>query len=144
MKVYRVLGHTIAFCVVLQATWIALANFTLIHGVDGGDVIDKSYEGNYANGLHALFGMLLIPLLAIVLMITSFFVKVPGGIRWAGFVLLAVVVQIALAFTAFSVPVVGALHGINAFVVLGLAEYSARRAGGPGPSEVPADAAASA
>ena len=48
--------------------------------------------------------------------------------KWAGFVLLAVILQVALAFTAFGVPAVGALHGINAFVVMGLAGYAGRRA----------------
>ena len=44
--------------------------------------------------LHSLVGMVLIPLLAIVLLIISFFAKIPGGVKWAGFVFLAVVLQV--------------------------------------------------
>lgn len=124
---YKGIAHTIAVCVVLQATWIALATFVLISDVDDGKVIDKNYEGNFANGLHGIFGMMVMPLLAIALLIVSFLAKIPGGSKWAGFVLLAVVVQIVLGFVAFGVPAVGALHGINAFIVLGLALITGRR-----------------
>ena len=72
--------------------------------------------------------MMVIPLLALLLFIVSFFAKFDGGVKWAGFVLLAVVVQVVLAFVAFGVPAIGALHGINAFVVLGLAGHCARKA----------------
>jgi hypothetical protein len=126
---YRVIAHLISLCVVLQATWIALGSFLLFKDVDGGKVIDKSYEGNYANGLHGIFGLMVIPLLALVLLVVSFFTKSPGASKWAGFVVLAVVVQIAVGFLAFGFPAIGALHAINAFVLLWLAELAARRAG---------------
>ena len=37
--------------------------------------------------------MMLIALLAIVLLIISFFAKIPGGVKWAGFVFAAVLLQ---------------------------------------------------
>jgi hypothetical protein len=129
--VYMWLGRLIALGVLLQAMFIALGFFTVAHEIDDGTVFDKNYVENHSNfglDMHGLFGTLIIPVLVLLFLIVSFFAKVPGGAKWAGFTFLAVVVQIVLAFTAFGVPAVGALHGLNAFIVLGLAAYSARRA----------------
>ena len=128
---YKWLGHLIALGVLLQAMWIAFGFFTVAHRIDDGTTIDKNYvENNTIFGLdmHGLFGMMIIPLLGLLFFIVSFFAKVPGGVKWAGLTLLAIVVQVFLAFVAFGAPVVGLLHGLNAFVLLGLAELSARRA----------------
>jgi hypothetical protein len=78
--------------------------------------------------MHGLFGTGIIPLLAILLLIVSFFAKIPGGSKWAGYVFLAVVVQIVLAFLAFGVPALGFLHPVNAFVLMGVAATAGRRA----------------
>jgi hypothetical protein len=141
-KAYQALAFLIAICVVLQATWIGLATFILIGDLDDGKTIDKNYDGNWADSLHGIFGTAVIPLLAIVLLIVSFFAKIPGGSKWAGYVFLAVVVQIFLAFLAFGVPVLGFLHPINAFVLMGVAATAGRRARliGDAPG-VPAEAA---
>ena len=48
----------------------------------------------------SLSGMMIIPALALIFLIVSFFAKVPGGIAWAAYVLLAVVVQVALGDAA--------------------------------------------
>lgn len=127
-QTYRVLAISIAIGVVLQATFVALAWFIVIKDLDDGSVIDKDYDGNVGHALHSIFGMMVIPLIAIVLFVISFFAKIDGGVKWAGYVLLAVILQIALAFIAFGVPAIGALHGLNAFVVAGLAGYAGRRA----------------
>ena len=71
---------------------------------------------------------MIMPILGLLLFVFSFFAKFPGAVKLGGFTFLAIIVQVVLAFVAFGVPVVGALHGINAFVVFGLAAYSARRA----------------
>ncbi len=130
-QTYRALALLIAIGVLVQAATIALAWFITLHDLDNGLVIDKSYDGNFGHGLHSIIGMVVIPLLAIALFVVSFFAKVPDGVRWAGFVLLAVVLQVALAFIAFGVPAVGALHGLNAFVLAGLAGMAGRRAAMP-------------
>jgi hypothetical protein len=77
-----------------------------------------------------------LPLLGIALLVVSFFVKAPGAVKWAGFTLLAIVVQVALAFIAFGVPAIGALHGLNAFLVIGVAEATARRVDAAAPAAV--------
>jgi hypothetical protein len=133
---YRVLGYLIAALVVVQAALIALAVFGLGSWVEGGHDLTKSalesgstsISGSVGFMLHGMIGEMLIPLLAIVMLVVSFFAKIPGGVKWAGFVVLAVIVQIALAMIAHGVWGVGALHGINAFVLAGLASAAAARA----------------
>ncbi|MEU4190639.1 hypothetical protein AB0E69_01980 [Kribbella sp. NPDC026611] len=127
---YRVLGILIAVSVVLQAMFIALGWFIALKDVDGGLVIDKNYDGNIGHTLHGQFGMMVIPILALLLLISSFFAKVPGGIKWALYVFGLVVLQIALAFLSFAAPVVGLLHGLNAFALAAVASMASRRAAG--------------
>lgn len=125
---YRVLAFLIAAAVVLQAMWIVLGNFIMIHDVEEeGLVVDKNYEANFAQVMHGNFGMMVIPLLAILLLIISFFAKVPGGVKWALIVFGLVALQITLAFVSFGVPAVGALHALNAFALMGCAAMAGRR-----------------
>jgi hypothetical protein len=124
---YKVLAHLIALGVLIQAAAVAGGWFGAINDVDGGAVINEDYEGNFGHMVHWLVGMNVMPLLGLILFIVAFFAKLPGGVKWAGFTFLAIIVQIVLAFISFGVPVIGALHGLNAFVVLGLALYTGRR-----------------
>jgi hypothetical protein len=129
-QTYRVLAGLIALGVVAQAAFVALGWFIALHDLDDGKVLTEDYDGNVGHALHSVFGSLVIPLLAIILFVISFFAKIDGGVKWAGYVLLAVILQIVLAFVSFGVPAIGALHGINAFVVAGLAGGAARLAAG--------------
>lgn len=126
---YKGIAHAIAVCVVLQAAWIALGTFWLFSDVEDGAIVTEDYDYNAGQALHSVFGMMLIPLLAIALLVVSLLAKVPGGTKWAGFVFLAVVVQVVLAILSYAVPALGVLHGLNAFVLIGVAELAARRVG---------------
>jgi hypothetical protein len=132
-SVYRVLAGLIALGVVVQAMAIAVAWFTAIKDVDDGLVIDKNYDGNWGHSLHGTNGMMVIPLLALLLLIVSFFAHVDGGIRWALYVVGLVALQIVLAFLSFGVPSLGALHGLNALAILVVSIMAYRRAAGPQP-----------
>ena len=135
---YRALAYLLAGLVLVQAAAIAYAIAGLGYWVsEDGGVLDKAlmesddpeFSGLTGFMVHGMNGMMVIPLLSLVLLIVSFFAKIPGGVKWAGFVLLAVVAQIALAFGAFAAaPVLGWLHGMNALVIVGLAINAARRA----------------
>jgi hypothetical protein len=127
-SIYRTLAALIAVGVLVQVMAIALGWFTAIKDMDDGLVIDKNYDGNFGHQLHGIVGMNVIPLLAILLLIVSFFAKVAGGVKWALIVVGVVVLQIALAFVSFGVPVIGALHGANALVLLAVAGIAAKRA----------------
>ncbi len=131
---YRVIAGLISLGVVVQAASIAYAMFAIAHEVDSGTVIDKNYvehsTGSEGIGfaIHAIDGQMVIPLLALVLLVVSFFAKVAGGVKWAAFTFLAVVVQVVLAFVSFGAPVAGFLHGLNALVVFSLGVFAARKA----------------
>ncbi|MDQ3663616.1 MAG: hypothetical protein M3353_03020 [Actinomycetota bacterium] len=126
----------------VQAATIALAWFTTLHDIDNGFVVDKDFEGNVGHLLHGMIGIMVMPVLALILLIVSFFAKVPGGVKWAGLVLLAVILQVVLAIISFDVPAIGALHGINALVLAGVAGMAAARAGSAAPDRKTEPAAA--
>src|SRR4051812_23105553 len=120
-QTYRVVAELIALGVLVQAGAIAAGWFTAIHDVDNGLVIDDNYDGNVFHGIHGFVGFNIMPLLGLILLVVSFFAakSVPGARKWAGIVFGLIVLQVALALFAFSVPALGALHGINALAVLG-------------------------
>jgi hypothetical protein len=131
---YRVLGTLLAIGVFVQAASIAFALFQISKEIDDGAVIDKNYvdsnSGSAGLGfaIHAIDGQMVIPLIALLLLIVSFFAHVPGGVKLAVAAVVAVVVQVVLAFISFGIPGIGALHGINALVVLGIGISAARLA----------------
>ena len=122
-QTYRVLAGLIAIGVLVQAASVAFAWFDALSAVDAGTVIDGNYDGNAGHVIHGVVGMMVMPLLALILLIVSFFARtaVPDAVKWAGIVFGLTLLQVALAFAAFSAPVVGALHGINALAILGVA-----------------------
>lgn len=141
-SVYRALAGLIAIGVLVQAMSVALGWFTAIKDLDDGAVIDKNTEFNFGQSMHGMIGMMVIPALALLLLIVSFFAHVAGGVKWALIVVGLVVLQIALAFLAFfSAPAIGALHGLNAFALLWAAVVAARRAVSPpaAAAEAPAE-----
>jgi hypothetical protein len=127
---YRILAGLISVGVVVQAMAIAVGWFIALKDVDDGLVIDKNYDGNWGHSVHSIVGSMIIPLLALLLLIVSFFAHIDGGVKWALYVFGLVVLQIAFAFLAFAAPVVGALHGANALALLAVAGMAARRAAG--------------
>ena len=127
-QTYRVLAGLIAFGVVVQAASVAFGWFEVISAVDAGAVIDGNSGRNAGHLIHGTVGMMVMPLLALILLIVSFFAGkvVPGAAKWAGIVFGVTLLQVALAFAAFIVnPVLGALHGINALVLFGCAARAA-------------------
>jgi hypothetical protein len=130
-QTYRVLAGLIAIGVLVQAAAIAFGWFDAISEVDQGTVIDENYEGNAGHAIHAIVGMIVMPVLGLILLIVSFFAakEVPGAVKWGAIVFGLIVLQVALAFAAFSAPVVGALHGINALAIIGAAGRAGALAG---------------
>ncbi|HET7387851.1 MAG TPA: hypothetical protein VFJ19_14430 [Nocardioidaceae bacterium] len=146
-NVYKYLAYAIPVLVAVQAAAIALAAFGLFSYMDE-HTITKGTQPDTPGGIgfmiHGMNGQFLIPLVAIVLLIVSFFAKVPGGAKWAAFILLDVVVQVLLAFVSFGAPQLGFLHGLNALILFALGVYAARRvdtALATGPAAAPIQAA---
>jgi hypothetical protein len=141
-KTYQVLANTIAVLVVVQAGAIAWAFFGLTNEIDeNGMVISKaclesdagcgSFTAEWGFAIHMFFnGTLLIPLVALILLVVSFFAKVPGGVKYAGLVVVLIILQV-FVLPALSREVgsgFGALHGINALVLMGVAMMAGKRA----------------
>ncbi|GIH28677.1 hypothetical protein Aph01nite_69870 [Acrocarpospora phusangensis] len=120
---------------------VAIQSMSVVFGIAGqgkwiqeGGVLDKAviearefvFPEVIGYLIHGLNGTILIPLTALILLVSSFFTKVPGAVKWASLVLLAVAVQITLGMSASGLPVLGALHGLNALLLLGAAFYAAR------------------
>jgi len=144
VKAYRFLAFMIAVLVVVQAGAIALGFFGVNNWISdgGGHVIDKEFlectedcqsigSGDIGFAIHMFFnGLILIPLTSLVLLIVSFFAKVPGGVRWAAIIVVLVILQvIVLPVLSHEVGAgFGALHGVNALVLMGMAIMAGQRA----------------
>jgi heme A synthase len=134
-KVYRVLAYLVAAEVVVQAMAMVYAIAGLGKWVDSGGVFDKSVMESDQSPfpeilgiiIHGINGMMVIPLIALLLLISSFFARIPGAVKWAGLVLLLVIVQITLGLAGHAIPALGAMHGLNALLLFSTAVYTARR-----------------
>ena len=142
-KTYRVLGYLIAAEVVVQAMAIAYAMAGLGYWVaEDGGVLDKqvmesdslSFAGLGGFITHGVNGMMVIPVLALLFLVVSFFARLPGASKRAWAVLGLVVVQVALGILTHSLPFAAALHALNAFAILVVAFTAARRATADAPA----------
>jgi hypothetical protein len=128
--VYRFLAALIAVEVLVQAAAVAYGVFGIGKYVDDGHDLTKSMFEEDSNTsftglggliLHGMNGMMIIPLIALIFLIVSFFAKVPKGVLWALLTFVLVIVQVALGLFAHSVPALGILHGPNALLLFGVA-----------------------
>lgn len=135
---YRVLAYLIAAEVLIQAAAMAYAVSGLGKWIQDGGVLDKAtmdsgqslFPEEVGFMIHGINGQMLIPLLALVLLIISFFAKVPRGAMWAAGVFGLVVVQVLLGIFGRGLPFVALLHGANAIALFTVAFLAARRARG--------------
>ena len=135
MTVYRVVGYAIAALVIVQAASMAYAIAGLTTWVQEGGTLDKaamesrdlSFTGVGGFIVHGINGMMVIPVLTLLLLIISFFAKVPGGVKWALYTVAAVVVQVALGLFGHGLPLLGLLHGGNALILFSVAFMAAHR-----------------
>jgi hypothetical protein len=134
-NVYRGLAYLVALGVVVQAAAIAFGVFGLTSWVEGGGTLDKAtmessnthFTGDTGFAVHGLAGTAIIPLVALLLLIVSFFAKIPGGVKWALYVFVSVAVQVALGLLSHSVSSLGILHGVVALVLFWVALTAGRR-----------------
>ena len=96
---YRVLAFAIAAMVAVQAGAIGYAVFAQFKWIEEGHTFDQAAFDTGAPGtgafmFHALFAGAVL-LASLLMLIISFFAKIPHGVRWAVIVLIATIVQIA-------------------------------------------------
>ena len=136
-NVYRVLAYLLAIEVLVQAMAIAYAIAGLGKWVaDDGGVLNKQvldsesadFPGVGGFATHGINGTMIIPIIILLLLVVSFFAKVPGGVRKAAILFGLVVLQVFLGIFSHSVPFVIVLHALNAFGILGMAIMAGRSA----------------
>jgi hypothetical protein len=135
---YRVIAWIIAALVALQAAAIVFAISGLFAFIDSGGVVDGELDGDaIPEGIgifvHATVGGYALPLLALVLLIVSFFTRSRRAIWTAVALLVLMLIEVMLGYSGWSSPVAGALHGLNAMLVFTVAliaglDLGARRA----------------
>jgi len=132
----RLVVRLLAELVAVQAAAIGYAVFAQLSWIENGGTIDKasieSAPGTGAYIFHALDGGVVL-LLALALLVISFFAKIPQGVRWAVIVLVCTIVQIALGTLSHMLSAIGAVHGAVALVLFGVAVMAAMRARKPAP-----------
>lgn len=142
---YRILAFTVAGLVAFQAAVMVFAVAGLYGWVSDGNELTKShlegdsdleFTGSIGFMLHGIVGMNLIPLLALILLIISFFAKIPGGAKWAGGVFGLTILQVVLGLFGHETPYSGLLHGLNALVLFSVAVMTGRLASAAAPAEV--------
>jgi len=133
---YKFLAYAIDVLILVQAAMIAWAIFGFGKWIEDGNTMTKAkLEGNTFSFteergfmVHGINGEMVIPLVGLILLIISFFAKVPEGPKWAGMVFGGIVLQVLLGVFAHGLPFLGLLHGINALLLFGLAFRAARQA----------------
>ena len=139
-KTYRILADTIAVLVVVQAAMMVWAIAGLFTWIDEGATLDKSviegwenepptFEGSIGHFIHLMSGTFLIPLIGLLLLLVSFFAKVPRGVALAALIVVLIVIQYLAGFFAEpGMPYLGLVHGANAFILFGAAIMAAKSA----------------
>jgi hypothetical protein len=133
---YKVLAYLVVAEVAVQAMVMVWGIAGLVKWVDSGGVFDKGVMESEGSPpfpevagimVHIFNGFFVIPGLALLLLIVSFFTKVRGAIRWAAIVLALVVVQCLLGIFGHEFTAAAAVHGLNALALFGTAIYAGRR-----------------
>src|SRR6185295_13117242 len=99
---YRALAWIVAVEVPIQAASITYAVFGLGRWIQEGGVLDKSVMESEVSAfpeevgfmVHGLNGEMVTPVLALLLLVVSFFAKVPRGVALAGGVVGLVALQV--------------------------------------------------
>ena len=133
---YKYLAYAIDALILLQAAAMAWAVFGLSKWIEDGNSLTKakmegdtfSFTEERGFMIHGMNGMMLIPLIGLILLIVSFFAKVPEGPKFAGMLFGGIVIQVALGLFAHGLPALGFIHGFWALLLFWLAYRTAKQA----------------
>ncbi|WP_091525140.1 hypothetical protein [Microlunatus soli] len=127
---YRVFAMIICAAVAFQAAVIVWGFAGLGVWVEGGGVLDKAamesegpppFPEVMGLMLHGQNGMMVIPIIALLFLIVSFFARAPHGRTLALVVVGLTALQIFLGLSLHSAPIAGLFHGINALLLFSTA-----------------------
>jgi hypothetical protein len=134
---YKFFAYAINVLILLQAAAMAWAVFGLSSWIEDGNTITKAKLENHDGFLfteergfmiHGISGEMLIPLIGLILLIVSFFAKIPGGPKYAGMLFGGIVLQVILGIAAHGLPALGFIHGFWALLLFWLAYRTAKQA----------------
>jgi hypothetical protein len=134
-RFYQVLAYVIAGLVVVQAMAVVWALSGESKYVSNGGVIDKAvvesrefiFPEVLGFAVHGINGGMVIPLVAVLLLVASFFAELPGAVKWGAAVFVLVLAQTSLGYASHEIPITGALHGLNALLLFTAAGYTGLR-----------------
>jgi heme A synthase len=134
-KLYTGLAWIVAGAVVVQAASIAFAFGGMLNLVSEGGVVDKALLESFQAGgvgelgfmIHGIVGAGLIPLIALALLVVSFFARTRGARLWAVIVFGLVALQVTIGFSITDMPYLGLIHGANALAIVATASIAALR-----------------
>jgi hypothetical protein len=129
---YLNLARILAVLVIVQAMTIVFAVAGLFNWViNKGGVLDAAvvesweqtpptFTGSIGHFIHAFInGQMVLPLVALLLLIVSFFAKVPKGVAIAVAIVVLVALQVLSGLFADGTPYLGLWHGLGAFLIFG-------------------------
>lgn len=133
--VYKILAYLVAAEIAVQAMAVVFGDAGMFRWIGAGGVLDNSISVSdppfpefVGFVIHGINGMTVIPAIALLLLISSFFARVPRAVPAAGLVCLLVALQVTLGLLGKSIPALGAAHGLNALLLFSAAIHAARRA----------------
>lgn len=136
-RFYAVLAFIVCGLVALQASLAVWADSGLFLWISGGGTIDQATLESEAAPpfpeaagfmLHGMNGMMVIPVVALLLLVISFFARIPRGVAWAVGVAALVALQVTLGILGHSVSIAGLSHGINALLLFTVSFLAGQRA----------------
>jgi uncharacterized membrane protein YphA (DoxX/SURF4 family) len=131
---YKLLAYAVAAEVAIQAMAVVWAMAGLGKWIEQGGVADASLMESEAIPfpevagfiIHGINGTFVVPIIALALMVLSFFTRQRRAIVVAVAVFVLTVLQGQLGFLGHEIPGIGALHGLNALILFATALYAAR------------------
>ena len=137
--VYRVLAFAICGLVMLQAASHAWVSAGLAAFLFEGGTFDPNSPPDIPEAMgfmiHGMNGMYVIPVVALALLVVSFFARVPRGVMWAVIIVALVALQVTLGLLGHTMTALAFLHGVNALALFGSALYAGLRAKAPAVAE---------
>ncbi len=112
---------TIVFAVAGLSHWIEQEGGALDAGVLASwGQTPPTFTGSIGHFIHAFInGQIVLPLAALLLLIVSFFAKVPKGVAIAAAIVVLVALQILSGLEADHIAYLGLWHGLGAFLIFG-------------------------